>query len=182
MYFPRPGPENTDKTIELAVAYARKAVIKHIVVATCSGKTAIKLLPYKNEFNIVAVGHVFGFAKRGENEMPEKNRLLLEDNGIKVLFTSHVLSGAERGLSNACKGIYPVEIMANTLRMFGQGVKVGVEISVMALDAGLIPYNTDIIAIGGTEEGADTAIVVRPAHAQYILETKILEIICKPRN
>ncbi|NLZ38638.1 MAG: hypothetical protein GX893_03415, partial [Firmicutes bacterium] len=62
----------------------------------------------------------------------------------------------------------------------GQGVKVSVEIAVMALDAGLIPYGEDIIAIGGSGRGADTAIVVQPAHAKDFFAGKIREIICKP--
>lgn len=41
-----------------------------------------------------------------------------------------------------------MEIIANTLRMFGQGVKVCVEVATMALDAGLIPYGEDVIAAG----------------------------------
>ena len=94
---------------------------------------------------------------------------------------AHLLSGAERGLSKKFGGVYPVEIIAHTLRMFGQGVKVGVEIAVMALDAGAIPYGRDVVAVGGSGEGADTAIVIRPAHAQAILETHISEIICQPR-
>jgi hypothetical protein len=107
-------------------------------------------------------------------------RQQLITSGIKVLTTTHVLSGAERGLSRKFGGTYPVEIMAHTLRMFGQGVKVCVEISVMALDAGLIPYGQPVIAVGGTGEGADTAVILTASHASSILETRIHEIICKP--
>ena len=91
-----------------------------------------------------------------------------------------MLSGAERGMSRKFGGVYPMEIIANTLRMLGQGTKVCVEISVMALDAGLIPYGEDVIAVGGTDEGADTAIILRPAHAADIFDTWISEILCKP--
>jgi hypothetical protein len=52
----------------------------------------------------------------------------------------------------------------------------------MALDAGLIPYGVDVAAAGGTAAGADTALVLRPAHYQNLLDTKIREIICKPRD
>ena len=52
----------------------------------------------------------------------------------------------------------------------------------MALDTGLIPYGEDIIAIGGSTRGADTAVIMRPAHANNVLDTKINEIICKPYN
>ena len=64
----------------------------------------------------------------------------------------------------------------------GQGVKVCVEIAVMALDAGLIPHGEEIIVVAGSGRGADTAVIMHPAHANNILETKINEILCKPRN
>ena len=178
MVFKNSGKENTDETLRLAIEVAKNRLIKHIVVASCSGETVLKLKV--SDLNIVCVTHANGFEKPGENEMSDEVRKELQQSGIKVLTTTHVLSGAERGLSNRFGGIYPIEIMAHTLRMLGQGVKVGVEISVMALDAGLIPYNEPIIAIGGAAEGADTAIIITPAHASRILETEIHEIICKP--
>ena len=52
----------------------------------------------------------------------------------------------------------------------------------MALDAGLIPYNKEIVAIAGTVRGADAAIVVKPAHANHFFDTEIREIICMPGN
>ncbi len=64
--------------------------------------------------------------------------------------------------------------------MLSNGTKVCVEVSVMALDAGLIPYGEPIIAIGGTGKGSDTAVIITPSHASSIFETKIHEIICKP--
>ena len=66
--------------------------------------------------------------------------------------------------------------------MFSQGTKVAVEIAVMALDAGLIPFGEPVIAVGGSGRGADTAVVLTPAHAKAIFDTEILEIICKPRR
>ncbi len=179
MYFESEGKHNTQKTVELALKAAREKGIRHIVVASCSGYTAGFFKDAK-DLEVVCVTHVNGFSEKGKNEMPDEVRRQLIASGMKVLTTTHVLSGAERGLSRKFGGTYPVEIMAHTLRMFGQGVKVCVEISVMALDAGLIPYGQPIIAVGGTGEGADTAVILTPSHASSILETRIHEIICKP--
>jgi hypothetical protein len=93
---------------------------------------------------------------------------------------AHALSGAERGISSQFKGIYPVEIMAQTLRILSQGVKVVVEIGSMALDAGAVEYGKPIVALGGTGHGLDTAVVMHPAHANIIFQTKIHEILCMP--
>lgn len=179
MYFERAGKENTQKTVDLALKTARERGIKHIIVASNSGDTAKQ---FKNDdgISIICVTHVNGFKEPGENEMSTVTRKELDDLGIKVLTTTHVLSGAERGVSKKFGGVYPVEIIAHTLRMFGQGVKVCVEVAVMALDAGLIPYGEQVIAVGGTGRGADTAVILKPSHASSIFETRIEEIICKP--
>ncbi len=178
MYWKSSGKAHTRQTVELSLAKAKEYGINHIVVASCTGATAA-LLAGKIE-NAVCVTHANGYSGPGTNEMTPETRKSLTDQGIHVLTTTHVLSGAERGISRKFNGAYPVEIIAHTLRMFGQGVKVCVEIAVMALDAGLIPYGQDIIAIGGTAEGADTAVVIRPAHASNIFSTSISEVICKP--
>lgn len=179
MYWEKPGKECTNKTVSLVLQAAKEKNIKYIVVASNTGETAE--LFANSGLEIVCVTHANGFRSPGENEMSIENRKRLESLNIKVLTTTHVLSGAERGLSAKLKGIYPVEIIAYTLRMFSQGVKVGVEIATMALDAGLIPYGESVIAVGGSGRGADSAIILKPAHANNILDTRIEEIICKPR-
>ena len=181
MYFNEKGNINTEKCAVLAIQAAKDKNIKHIVIASNSGYTA-KLFKDMKDMNVVCVTHACGFHKPGEKEFSNEVYEELKREGIKVLTTTHVLSGAERGISRKFGGVNPVEIMAHTLRMLGQGTKVCVEVAVMALDAGLIPYGEEIIAVGGSGNGSDTAVVISPAHASNILDTKINEIICKPRN
>lgn len=178
MYFEKAGKENTENTIELAIKAAKERGINYIVVASNEGDTAMYLKDCG--LNVVVVTRCNGFTKKIDQELSEEKRKKLEQYGFKVYTATHVLSGAERGLSNQFGGISPVEVIAYALRMLGQGLKVGVEIATMAVDGGMIPYGEDIIAIGGTGRGADTAIILRPAHASEILQTKIKEIICKP--
>ena len=177
--FDKPGEQNTKETVELAACAARERGIKYIVAASYRGVVADELIKYAKEFNIVDVAQVDGFQK--ENPMLDEQLEKIKSAGIEVLFTTHVLSGAERSLSKKFGGVYPVEIIANTLRMFGQGTKVCVEISTMALDCRYIPYGEPIMAIAGSAKGADTALVLIPEHAATILDTKINEIICKPK-
>jgi len=73
------------------------------------------------------------------------------------------------------------DVVAMTLRMFGQGMKVACEIAAMAADAGLVRTDEEIITIGGTGRGADTAVVVQPACTHRFFGLKVKEIICKPR-
>jgi hypothetical protein len=74
------------------------------------------------------------------------------------------------------------EVVAFVLRNFGEGIKVGCEITLMATDAGLVPAGEEIIAIGGTGRGADTAAVILSANAQDFFDLRVLEIVCKPRQ
>ena len=186
MYFNSPGQANTAETVKIAIREAAARQISHIVAASNTGATVIALAEeakkqgYAGQF--ICVSHVYGFKKSGENELTDKTREDLEKQGIKVCTAAHVLSGAERGLSRKFQGVFPVEIIAHTLRMFGQGTKVCVEIAVMALDAGLVPSGKPVIALGGSNGGADTALLLTPAYASTIMETRVHEVLCKPNG
>ena len=98
-----------------------------------------------------------------------------------VISSSHALSGVERSVAQKYSGAYPVLLIADTLRLFGQGTKVAVEVAVMAADAGALTGD-DIISIGGSGGGADAALVLKPAHQNNFFDLRIREIICKPRQ
>lgn len=187
LYWEESGEKNTSKTLNRALEAAREKDIKHIIVASKSGGTVKKLSSRakeenKNKINIVCVTHHVGFRNPGKDEMPEDVRSDLERDGVDLLTATHVLAGVARSIKNDHGGLYPAEIMAYTLRMLGEGVKVAVEISIMALDAGLIPYGEDAVAIGGTGNGADAACVIRPAHSNNVFDTKVKEILCRPKE
>ncbi|WP_422447388.1 pyruvate kinase alpha/beta domain-containing protein [Thermoanaerobacterium sp. DL9XJH110] len=182
MYWDKPGKQNTQNTLEVVKKAVEERGIKHVVVASSGGYTARMFKDAGMKANLVVVTHASGYPGPGLQEFPDDLRQELLSSGVKVLTTTHVLSGAERGMSRKFGGVYPVEIMANTLRMFGQGVKVCVEVATMALDAGLIPYGEDVVAVGGSGEGADTAVIIRPSHAASIFDTWISEILCKPKG
>lgn len=176
--FEREGKVNTRETVRLAVKRATELGIKEIVVASNTGRTAQLVLDAFNG-SVIVVTHHSGFVKPWTNEMSEEVRQELIRKGAKVHTATHVLSGIERSFNSMFKGIYPSQIVAETLRLFGQGTKVCVEASVIAGDAGLLS-GSKIVAIGGTGRGADTALVLTPAHASGFLKLRIHEIICKP--
>jgi hypothetical protein len=64
--------------------------------------------------------------------------------------------------------------------MLGQGVKVCVEISLMANDAGALTYGKPVVCVAGSGKGADTICIVTPAYSASVLDTKINEVIEKP--
>ena len=182
VYFEAPGEQNTESVLELVKNYAQAEGIKDIVVASTTGETGVKASKIFRDFNLVVVSHHVGFHEPGVWELNEENRRKILDNGAKVLTATHALSGVERAVRKKFGTIMPLEIMAHTLRLFGEGTKVCVEITVMAADAGLIPVDREIVAIGGTGRGTDTALVIKPATASSFFNLEIREIIAKPRN
>ena len=170
---------NTEQVIQEAIKYAKENDINHIVIASVTGASLPELCRYFDG-NIICVTHAYGYKTPGECEFPAELRAQYEAKGVKFVTAAHVLSGAERGISNVFKGMYPLEIMAQTLRMFGAGTKVGVECAIMALDAGCVPFGQKVISLGGTGRGLDSAIVVTPGYAQRVFSTHIHKIICKP--
>jgi len=178
--FDKTGPENTDRVVEAALNRAEELQVEEIVVASNTGETASKFLGKGKE--VVCVTHHVGFRNPGEDEMDPELRQKLQDEGAKVLTATHLFAGVDRALRYRYQGVFPAEIVAATLRILGKGVKVCAEISCMALDAGLVPYGKEIVAVGGSAQGADTAVVIVPAHSNYFFESEIKEIICMPRN
>ena len=181
-YFEEKNQANTEEALKIAVETARNLGIKDIVLATTGGATAKMMADEIDHegLTITVVTHAFGQREANTNPMPTELRQHLIQKGMNVCTAAHALSGAERALSTTFHGVYPVEIIAHTLRMFGQGTKVCVEIAAMAADAGLVRTGEPVVTVGGTGRGADTVIVLRPAVSSNILKTKIDRVVCKP--
>lgn len=178
--FEKPGPQNTVECLELASQRARELNINEVIIATNTGETAMKALARFQNMKIIAVNHHAGFKEPFKVEMSPENRKKLAAQGVRVIIAAHALSGIERSFRTKYRGIYPMELVADTLRMFGQGTKVCVEISLMAADAGKLSGDP-VMCIGGSGTGADTALILTPVHQRNFLDLKIHEIVCKPR-
>jgi hypothetical protein len=182
-YFARAGQTNTQATLEAARERAKVLGIKRILVSTCTGETAFRALDlFGRGFSLVIVTHVTGFKKPDHQELAEKDREALLEKGVPVLTAQHAFGGVGRAFRNKT-GTYQIdEVIGYTLRTFGQGTKVAIEIALMAADAGLIRTDEDVISIGGTVNGVDTALVLKPAHTQNFFDLKVREVICKPAD
>ncbi len=184
-YFEKPGSKNTDSVIDAVKKRVGELGTQHIVVASTKGRTALKFAEafQGTDKILICVGEHSGFTTGDEQLMPDEIRQTLEGKGMTVLICSHALSGVGRSISSKLGGITGTEIIAHTLRLFGtEGVKVAVEVSVMAADAGLVPTDREIVAVGGSSGGADTAIILKTAHMNNFFDLEIREIIAKPRQ
>jgi hypothetical protein len=184
LYCDSPGRGNTELVHAAAKKRAMELNIRDVVVATTHGGTAIKAKEVFGDpkLNLVAVGIAEGYRENGWCFTDEERRRL-ERAGVKPLVTSHVLGdGVASSFTEKSGGRSIEEVVRDTLYRFGQGMKVCVEIVLMAADAGLISMGGEVMAIAGTAEGTDTCIVVKPAYPRKFYEFDIREIVAKPRN
>ena len=182
--FEKTGKENAAEALQIAIMKAAEINAPAVVLPSGTGETGRLAVQTAGELGysgqLVIVRTVSKAVLNGGNKMPPEVKAELEASGAKVVSCAHALSAGERGISGKFKGIYPLEVMAATLRTFGQGMKVAFECAVMALDTDAIPYDVPVVSLGGSSFGVDTAVIITPAYSADILDTKIHEVLCKP--
>jgi len=182
VYFDGRGKGYTEDTLKLAKQRAEELGIRNIVVASYTGYTAVKALEFFDDHNLVVVAGMVGFREPNKDRMIHENREKIIDAGAEIVKHLHSFGGMGRAVKNKFGPIQVDEIIAHVLRLFSQGVKVCLEISCMASDAGAIRTDEDCIAIAGSGTGADTAMVLKPANTHRFFDSEIKELICKPRT
>ncbi len=182
-YFEKPGPDNTGDCLETVKNAVTELNCRHIVVASTNGDTGklfaegLKGL----DVNLVVVTHSHGFKEANTIELTDGAREAITTAGATIYTGTMITHSIETSLAKSFSGVYPTLLVAQTLRVFGQGTKVCCEIIMMAADAGLIPEGEEVIAIAGTGHGADTVVLLRAVPSKRFLDLKVLEILAKPR-
>ncbi len=182
IYFTDKGPNNTGRTIECAVARCRAQSINQIVVASSTGKTALKVREAADPgCEVIAVTYCAGSRFADKVEAFNINRQRVEEAGIKIVRGIHALSATERAFENKYGAKFiPLNLVSDSLRMLGQGMKVCVEVAIMAAEHGFVTPRDDVVVLGGSGKGADTAVVLHPAYAAEMFDLRIRQILCKP--
>lgn len=180
VYFAKPGRENTEEVLRIAKERANELGIKTVLIASTSGETAVKAAEFFKGMKVVAVSHAAGFREPDSQEFSAENREIFEGKGGVILTTTHAFSGVSRAIRRKFNTYVIGDMIAYTLRLFGEGMKVVCEIAIMAADSGLASTEEDIIVIAGTGHGADTAAVLTPVNSHDFFDLKIKEILCKP--
>ncbi|MFC1835956.1 pyruvate kinase alpha/beta domain-containing protein [Thermodesulfobacteriota bacterium] len=180
-YFEKPGKGNTGRCLAIVSELVDEGM-RNVVVATTGGDTAIAFAKglQGKDVNLVAVTHNVGFGKPNEDDCPEAARKEMEALGVKVYTGTIITRSIEYSFMKKHQGIYPAYIVAQTLRMFGQGTKVAVEIASEACDAGLIPEGTDVVAVAGTGRGADSVAIIEAQASNRFADIKVKQILAKP--
>ena len=179
-YFSNSGELNTRRTLELARQRMDNLGMDTAIVASTSGKTGLMAAEMLRDIKLIVVTHSTGFREPNLQQFDEEKRRLIENSGARLLTCQHALGGVNRAIRFTYQTYQVDEIIANTLRLFGQGVKVGVEMGLMAADAGLISCGEPVMCVAGTSGGADTAVIIKPANAHRFFDLQILEVVCRP--
>ena len=180
-YFKDMGIVNTDETLKIAMKRVEGTGVKTLLIASTYGHTAEKALElFGTGYNLIVVG-----GRR--DEFPDELRHSLVDAGHHAIFNS------DYDFS------YP-KMAWEILRRFCEGMKVCVEMTLIATDLGMLAAGEEVIAVAGTGRygfeqggGADTAVLIEAVRSEDFfhfdvpaLQSKqegrrIKEILCKPR-
>ncbi len=168
-YFTDPGSPNTEKVIEAVKNRIISGGVRTIVVASTSGETGVKFArELKEAATVIAISH---------GEMNPRHKRQITEYGGKPVDKTHLALHA-KGMNDVRRSFYT----------FGQGFKVAVEVILIAADKGEISLYEDVIGVGGTGKGADTAIIARATPSKEIFtederkKLEIREILAMPRK
>ena len=179
--------QNTAAVVEIVSKELKSSRIKHVVMATCTGYTGAQFAPLAEEHakaSFVGVAMAPAIDAMYDVKWNARHGRIMEQAGVKLMRGTHALTGGvDRALRSTFEGGFPPSaIVAQTLYLFSQGMKVCVEIIAMACDAGLLPEGKQVISCGGTGNGCDTAIVATSAASANLFKMKIHRVLAMPRG
>jgi hypothetical protein len=188
-YLPYCGEANTETVLRLARQRAIDRGIAKLVVASETGRSALKALDIvRRSASLVVVTHYPATTWGPEGKIPiglqrpeyAAVREQLLAGGAQIVQGTVPFAPPSRSLD----WDYPTpEAMVDkALELWGAGSKIAIEVAVMAADAGAVEDKEEVISCAGTYKGLDTALVVRATFSMsFFREFEVREIIVKPR-
>ncbi len=194
-YFDEPGPQDTEPLIEAVKDRVKELAVKYVVVASESGRTALKVARALRDLNVkvVCVSAYAGVRlAQPEGKWPSITgdvRKELEDLGVKIIEeTPWIFKGVSFDSQFLKRGAPSWAIHEFLSRAMGYGFKTAIEVALIAAEAGAVPIDEEVVAIAGTGwlgGGADCAMVVRPSVVPKVVDVEmgieVREIIAMPR-
>ncbi len=186
--FERPGPSNTDETIEIVKKVSSE--YRYLVVASITGDCAIRAAERIRNTNVICVtcpqgmgwevDHMISgpfedipelqkirddWKESGLSRVPmqitEMNRERLKSLKVPIIQGTIPFFGPSFSMRLHLQHVTSLDILAKTLELISTGTLVCLECVLMAVDAGVIPEQVPVLAIAGTERGLDTAWVIK---------------------
>ena len=83
-YFEKPGPKNTENTLNITGEWIESSDIDTIVVATCTGRTGVLSTEKWPDKKVIVVTHSTGFREENKQELlpDQKDEIERESNNI----------------------------------------------------------------------------------------------------
>ena len=174
VYFEKAGPSNTQAVLEAVKERVQHGDIKAVVVPVTTGKTATLFSRGLRELiQVVAISEddASSVAGRIADRMADAGVFdkLVERQLRSVLFRSYREKALDASITRRDAfdiTLLPLSgknwnVVRDILYAFGHGMKVAIEVSIVAVELSKVSPYTRIVAVGGRHQGADTAIVVR---------------------
>jgi hypothetical protein len=189
--FEKAGRHNTPKVVEAVLRRLDDADLSTVVVASTTGYTASQFadaLQGRDDITLISVGETPLIREWGAEwpVLSAETKQALEARGVVVADRIPYLLHSSVLDTSVWKAPSAEEIFRESLYAFGQGLKVAVEVVLIAVASGFLEPYQDVIAVGGTSRGADTAIVVRATFPNHVFSQdagkrlRIHEVLCKP--
>jgi len=189
VYFKYCGEVNTEKVLKAAKKRCMEKNIDKVVIASETGRSALKALNVFNELNvqIIVVTHYPAETWGPKGDIPiglkreeyAENLKKLVEGGCKIVQGTRPFAPPSRSIF--WNDPTPEGIIDKTLEIFGAGTKIAIEAAIMATDAGEVKEGEEIISCAGTYKGLDTALVVKAAYSMNFFKNfEVREIIAKP--
>ena len=195
-YLTEPGPQNTELVLATALNRAEELGLKHLVVATDSGKTARKALEvFGDDYQIAAVTNADRLRLPLDRLHDYTDRFRQFRDGLRAQGVKAIAVGMTDEAMEELRGLGVkvsridwgqfnkfVRRDVNSLDCIGVAVRVALTCVVWARINGDLPAGVEVIALAGTGfggGGADTALVVRTGEAWR--DFRVLETLVRPR-
>jgi hypothetical protein len=201
-FFDEPREKNTDDVIATVVRRAKEGGIDAVVVASVSGRTAVKIAETLKgqglETKVVCVSGPPSW----ERDAPQYKFPLIADNERKRLETLQVqivdktkepykpITVREIWEKKTLVVPYPESNLfwMTLICVGGHGFRTAIEVVFMAVEAGALRTGRRVVSAAGTNRGLDSAIVLRACRFEDAVgrypskRLKVEEILAMPKK
>jgi len=176
--------QNTAQVVEVVGGYLKSHRVRHVVMATNTGYVGAQFAPLAQahpKVSFAGVKMAPAVDKMYDVKWSARYGKAMEKAGVKLVCGTHALTGGvDRAIRRKFEGYPPSAVMAETLYLFSQGMKVCVEIIAMACDAGVLPEGVQVVSCAGTGNGSDTVIAATSAASANLFDLDIHRILAMP--
>jgi len=180
IYFRNAGNANTNCCLKIVRSEVEENGYRFVIVASATGKTggvfadSLKGL----DANLIIVSHADD-KKPGKIHQMTRNKII--NRGATLFIAPSLTFSLDQAFGSKYQESEPSFIMRETLSVFGQGIRLCCESVMAATDGGLITDGLEVLAVAGTDSGADTVAIIKAASSRRFRELRVLEILAKPR-